>query len=192
MSFAGIAVGVGLAVSGAAAIYGTTTQAGIAGQQLSMAQTTQAEQEYYNQQLMHLMQNPAAYLESPLFKSSLNVGLTGVAHQLGAASGPNSGMEAAGLLSYGSSFANNQVLQQESLLASLSGVTAPSSPSQSAGVASGAAATGTSSLSSLGGILAFLGSSGIAGGSSRFDPNYVNNYVANNGPLVETPVFGTP
>ena len=164
MTFAGIAIGAGLALGAGAAIYSTSTQAGIAGQQLGMAQTTQQEQEQYDQMLLKLMQNPSTYLSSPLFQSTLNTGLTGVAHQLGAATGGNAGMETTGLEQFGQSLASNQLLQQESLLASLSGATAPSSPSQSASVASGAAAAGAGGLNSLAGLLAFFGASGVAGG----------------------------
>jgi hypothetical protein len=156
------AVGTGLLATAGASIYGTIEQGNIASQGLNLAQTTQSEQEQYNQMLMKLMQNPAAYLSSPLFQSTLTTGLTGVAHQLGAATGGNAGMETTGLEQFGQSLASNQLLQQESLLASISGAGAASSPSQGLGAATGATAASVGNLNSLAGLLAFFGAGGLA------------------------------
>ncbi|CAM5998759.1 unnamed protein product [Sphagnum balticum] len=163
MSFGLIAVGVGTAVSAGVGLYDANKQAGIEGQALSMAQTTQAEQQQYNQQLMQLMQNPSSFLNSSIFQSSLNQGLSGVSRQMAAQGYSGSGNEATALEQYGQTQASGQLLGQEQLLAGLSGLQSSTSTGQSLSVASQAQST---SFNQLGSVLASLGYAAGSGGSN--------------------------
>jgi len=78
--FGDIAIGIGLAVTAGASIYSTTTQAGIANQQLALEQTQNQRQNTAFTQLQQLIQNPGSFLNSPVFTSALNVGEAGAAH----------------------------------------------------------------------------------------------------------------
>ncbi len=161
MAFADIAIGVGLVAGAAASVYATSTQAGIANQQLSLADQQNARQQQSFNQLQQLMQNPASFFTNPVFTSALGVGEQSVAHQNAAAFGPNSTNEAAALQQYGQGFAANQLLSQEQLLAGMSGTNA--NPSTALSGASGAASSAAGSANQFAGLLAFFGS-GLAGG----------------------------
>lgn len=162
MSFAAIAIGTGLALTAGAAIYSTSTQAGIANQQLGLADTQAGKQNQAYSQLQQLMNDPSSFFGSPVYTAAANQGGSQVARQNAAAFGPNSGNEAQALQAYGQSFGQQQFLSQEQLLAGMSGTgynpaTALTGGSQAAGASAG-------SLASLGGLLAFFGTSG--GGAS--------------------------
>lgn len=166
--FADIAVGVGLALTAGASIYATTTQAGIAGSQLSLAQDQQFKQDQSFNQLQQLLQNPASFFDSPVYKAAADQGSSAVARQNAAAFGPNSGNEATALQTFGQSFGQQQLFQQEQLLAGMSGT--GFNPSGALGGASGAAGSAAGGLASLGGLLSFFGNSGAGSGGAGFTP----------------------
>jgi hypothetical protein len=153
----GIVSAVGLGISA----YSASQQAGIAGQAENLAGAQFGEQQWYNQQLQGLIQNPSSWLKNPVFQSSLNLGLEGVNRTEAATGNLNSGAQSAALEQYGQSTALSSLFQQEGILGSLTGL--GSNPATALGTASGASATGASELS--GGmntavLAAILGSSG--------------------------------
>jgi hypothetical protein len=169
MSFAFIAVGVGLTVAGGAAIYGSSVQSGIANSQLGLAQDQQFKEDSAFNQLQQLINNPASFFSSPVYQASFNQGTQAVVRG-GASQGLNNtstnapqGGEATALQAYGQSFGEQQLLSQEQLLAGMSGT--GFNPTAAAGTASGAASAATSNLGSLAGLLSFFGSSGMAAGA---------------------------
>jgi hypothetical protein len=162
MSFAAIAIGVGLTVTAGAAIYSTSTQSGIANQQLALADTQAGKQNTAFNQLQTLISNPSSFFDSPVYTAAANQGGAQVARQEGAAFGANSGNEAQALQAYGQSFGQQQLLSQEQLLAGMSGT--GFNPSGALGGASSATASAAGSLASLGGLLGFMGTSGAAAG----------------------------
>src|SRR5271166_44250 len=111
-TFGGIAIGIGLVAGAGAAIYGTSTQAGIANQQLNLANNQAAKQNQAFSQLEQLINDPSSFFKSSVFTSALGVGEQATAHQGAAASGPNSTNEAAALQQYGQGFAAQQLLSQ--------------------------------------------------------------------------------
>jgi hypothetical protein len=161
MSFAVIAVGVGLTVTAGAAIYGTSQQSKIAGQEIGLAQTQASKQNQAFNQLQQLINDPSSFFNSPVYTAAANQGGAQVARQNAASFGGNSGNEATALQAYGQTFGQQQLLSQEQLLAGMSGT--GFNPAGAAGTASGAVSSATSSLGSLGGLLAFFGSSGGTG-----------------------------
>jgi len=193
MVWADIAIGAGLAISAAASVYSTTTQAGIAGQQLGMAQTTQGEQMTSFNQLQQLITNPSSFFSSPIYTAAAGQGASAVAKENAAAYGPNSGNEAAALQKYGQSFGQQQLLSQEQLLASISGVGASASTAQSGAAASGAASAAAGGMNSLAGLLSFFGNSGAgsgAGGSAAATTDYNSFVAANSGDaMYQAPTF---
>jgi len=153
----GIVAAAGLGISA----YSASQQAGIAGQAESLAGAQFGEQQWYNQQLQGLIQNPSSWLKNPVFQSSLNLGLEGVNRTEVSTGNLNSGAQSAALEQYGQSTALSSLFQQEGILGSLTGL--GSNPATALGTASGASATGASELS--GGmntavLAAILGSSG--------------------------------
>ena len=168
MSFAAIAVGVGLVATAGAAAYGTSTQAGIANSQLSLAQDQQSKQDQAWQYLNGLLANPAQFLNSPIFQSTLTTGSQQVAKANAAAFGPNSTNEAAAINQYGMSTASSQLLSQEQLLAGMSGT--GYNPTSALSGGSAATTSATSSLNSLAGLAAFFGTSGILSSGSASTP----------------------
>jgi hypothetical protein len=156
MVWADIAIGVGMALTAGAAAYSTSTQAGIAGKQLSLADQQMAKQNQAFQQLQDLISNPASFFSSPVYKSAADQGSQAVARQNAAQFGPNSGNEASALQAFGQSFGQQQLLSQEQLLAGMSGT--GFNPSGALTGASGAASSAAGSLASLGGLMAFFGS----------------------------------
>jgi hypothetical protein len=163
MVWADIAVGVGLALTAAASAYSTSTQKGIAGRELSLAEDQRQKQDQSFQQLQDLISNPAAFFNSPVYTAARDQGASAVARENAAAFGPNSGNEATALQTFGQSFGQQQLLSQEQLLAGMSGT--GYNPAGALGGASSAAGSAAGSLASLGGLLAFFGSSG-GGGTS--------------------------
>jgi hypothetical protein len=167
MTFGAIAVGVGLVVGAGASIYATSTQAGIADRQLNLAQDQQGKQDTAFNQLQELMNNPASFFSSPVYQAAFGQGTQAIARQ-SAAGGLNNtssnvpqGGEATELQAYGQSFGQQQLFNQEQLLASMSGTGAnPAGALQGASGASSAAAGG---LNALAGLLSFFGTSGMGG-----------------------------
>lgn len=145
------AVGIGVGA------YEANKSQGIAEQGLSLAKTTQGEQEYYNQMLQQLIANPSSVSQLPGFAFDLSTGEKAVADTMGASGFGGSGNEAASLTQFGQGLASSFYTQQTNLLASLSGVTAPSSPASAIGAATGAQANATSTVSSLLNSLGFYG-----------------------------------
>ena len=160
--FADIAIGIGALATAGVGAYEAYNSNQIAGEGIGLAQYTMGQQAYYNNQLQNLMNNPAGYLQNPLFTSSLGVGTQAVNRSQAAQGYLGSGNQQTALLQYGDSFANSQVMQQEQLLAGLSGLQASTSSGQAVSAASGAQ---SSSFNQLGSLLASLGySAGTAGG----------------------------
>ena len=156
-------------ITTAGSVYESSQQNKIANRGLSLAENTQGKQDYYNQQLMQLMASPGDFLNNPLFKSTLDVGLSGVNRTMAAEGYLGSSNQATALEQYGQSFASSQLFQQEELLGGLSG--AQQNPASGLNVASGATSQAAGGLNSLAGLLAFYGSSGMGGGGSGFTPN---------------------
>lgn len=154
----------GIVTLAAAAVIGAGTgiyeasQAGkVSSGALGLAQTTQGEQEYYNNMLQQLIANPSSVSQLPGFQFDLSTGEKAVSDTMGASGFGGSGNEAAALTQFGQGLASSFYGQQTSLLASLSGVTAPSSPASSYSAATGANANATSTISSLLNSLGFYG-----------------------------------
>jgi hypothetical protein len=165
MSFAFVAVGVGLTAVAVATVVSANDQKDIAGEQNSIALTQQSKQNQAFQQLQQLINNPQSFFDSPVYKAAADQGGAQVARQNAAQFGPNSGNEAQALQAYGQSFGQQQLLGQEELLAGMSGT--GFNPSTAASGASSATSAEAGSIASLGGLLAFFGSSGAgAGGAS--------------------------
>lgn len=160
--FADIAVGVGLAVTAGASIYGAVTQGGIANSQLDLARNQAGKQDQSFQQLQQLITNPGAFFDSPVYKAAADQGARAVAKTNAAQFGPNSGNEATALQTFGQGFAQQQLLSQEQLLAGMSGT--GFNPTAAAQTASGAGQLAAGNLSSLGGLMSFFGNSGAGGG----------------------------
>jgi hypothetical protein len=156
MTFAGIAVGVGLAVTAGAAIYGSTVQAGIAGDAKSIAANQAGKQNQAFQQLQQLISNPGSFFDSPVYKAAADQGSKAVARTNAAQFGPNSGNEATALQTFGQGFGQQQLLGQEQLLAGMSGT--GFNPASASNVASGAAQSAAGNMASLGGLMSFFGS----------------------------------
>lgn len=116
---------------------------------LSMAQTTQGEQQYYNTLLQQLIANPSSVSSLPGYQFQLSQGSAAVADQMGAGGFFGSGNEAAALMMFGQGLASSFYGQQTSLLASLSGVTSASSPASSVSAATGASSLTSSQLNNL-------------------------------------------
>ena len=105
----------------AAGAYEASQQHGIEKQAIGIAATQGQKQNQSYMQLQSLMQDPSAFLNNPLFQSSLDTGLQGVTRQMQAGGFKGSGNEATALEGYGQSFASGQLLSQEQLLAGMSG-----------------------------------------------------------------------
>jgi hypothetical protein len=132
-------------------------QGQIANSALGLAQQTQGEQMQVFQQLQDLISNPDSFFKSSVFTSARDQGTQAVERSAAAGGFLKSGNEATALQAYGQTFAGQQLLGQESLLASMSGTTNASSPSQALGTASSA---NQASFNQLGTLLAALGQSG--------------------------------
>jgi len=164
----GGAVVAGGLISAGASIYGTMSQAGIAGQQLSLEGNQASKQNQAFGSLQQLITDPGSFFNSPVYQASAAQGSQAVARQNASAFGPNSGNEATALQTFGQGFGQQQLLQQEQLLAGMSGT--GFNPTAAAGTASGAAQAGAGNLASLGGLLSFFGNSGGGGGGYSGDP----------------------
>ena len=161
---------VGVAGIGAG-VYEADKSQSLEEQALGLGASTQQKQNYYNSQLVQLMNNPSSFLSGSIFQSSLNTGLSAVQRNMAAGGFGGSGNMAGALEQYGQSQASGQLLSQEQLLASLSGAGNASSPAQAISAGTGAS---TASFNELGAVLGAMGyQSGGGGGSgagqSAFD-----------------------
>ena len=145
---------------------------------LSLAQGTQGKQDYYNNLLVNLMNDPSSVFTNPAFTASEKLGETAVAHQGAAAYGPNSGTATIGLQQYAQGAGLSFLQQQEQLLAGLSGAQNASSPTQALGTTLAANQAQANSLGSLlYGIGALNKSSGggVINSTATVDPNNIGN-----------------
>lgn len=145
-------------------IYEASQQGKTSSAALGLAQTTQGEQEYYNNMLQTLIANPSSVGQLPGFQFQAQTGAAAVHDQQAAAGFGGSGNEGAALTEFGQGLASSFYGQQTNLLASLSGVTAPSSPASAYGAATGAQGQETSTISSLLNSLGFYGMLGYQKG----------------------------
>jgi len=106
-----------------------------------MAGTVFGEQQDYARQLAQLISDPSSVKNLPGYQFQMQQGTDAVARQMAASGFLGSGNEATALEQYGQGLASSFYGQQTSLLASLAGLTAPSSPSQLSGAATGAGQT---------------------------------------------------
>ena len=154
---------VGVAGIGAG-VYEADKSQSLEEQALGLGASTQQKQNYYNSQLVQLMNNPSSFLSGSIFQSSLNTGLSAVQRNMAAGGFGGSGNMAGALEQYGQSQASGQLLSQEQLLASLSGAGNASSPAQAISAGTGAS---TASFNELGAVLGAMGyASGGGGGFS--------------------------
>jgi hypothetical protein len=178
------AAAVGVAAIGAGA-YEASQQAGLQSDALGIAHTTQGEQMYYNNLLQQLIANPSSVSQLPGFQFQLDTGSKAIAAGMGAGGFAGSGNEAAALTEFGQGLASSFYGQQTSLLASLSGVTAPSSPAQNISAATGASGLTSSTLSSLLNSLGFYGAmakgTGAPAGTPAASPGGGDNTMAAGG-----------
>ena len=159
MTFAVTATVVGVVGIGAG-LYESSQQQAISSQALGLAQNTQGEQMQAYQQLQQLIANPNSFFQSGVYQSAFNQGSAAVQRQQSAAGFNGSTNDSAALQAYGQSFGQQQLLEQEQLLASMSGTTSASSPASALGAASGAS---SASFGQLGTLLAALGQTGALG-----------------------------
>lgn len=147
--------------------YEASQQQGIENQALGLAKDTQSEQQYYNNLLQQLIADPSSVTKLPGYQFDLDQGSKAVAAGMGPSGLAGSGNEAAALTTFGQGLASSFYTQQANLLASLSGVTAASSPAAATNAATGAGVASSSTLSNLLNSLGFYGalSSGKFGGA---------------------------
>ena len=162
-------IGTGLGLTAAAGIFGTISQNKISNAQLSLAQDQQGKQDWSFQQLQQLITNPQSFFQSPVYTSAALQGTSAVERGEAAGGYAGSGNMAAALQSYGQSFGQQQLFNQEQLLAGMSGTSA--NPSTALSGASAATQAGVGNLSSLAGLAAFFGTSGVLGGGAQYDPS---------------------
>lgn len=179
----GISLATAAAIGGVAAagagIYELSQSNSLEGQALGMAQTTQGEQQQYNAMLQQLIANPSSVTSLPGYQFDLSQGTKAVQAGMGASGFAGSGNEAAALTTFGQGLASSFYGQQTALLASLSGVTNPSSPSQSINAGTSASALSSSNLSSLLNSLGFYSrlGGGTASGAAAGTPG-AGSYTA--------------
>lgn len=137
--------------------YESSQEQGLQKQGLALAKDTQGEQEYYNSLLQQLIANPSSVSTLPGYQFDLSQGSKAVAAGMGPSGLTGSGNEGAALTTFGQGLASSFYGQQANLLASLSGVTAPSSPAQGISAATGAGALSANTLSGLLNSLGFYG-----------------------------------
>ena len=143
----------GIASAGIAA-YSAYNTSQTEGQLTGMAQTTAGEQQGYAHQLSALIADPSSVTSLPGYSFQLNQGSDAVAREMAASGFAGSGNEAIALTQYGQGYAQSAYQQQAQLLASLSGLTAASSPAQTAMAGLSA---GNQAFSQMGASLSSLG-----------------------------------
>jgi len=161
-----LAIGATAAVSAGVGGYEASTAAGEAGHAESQSAGIFGEQQGYAQQLAALIANPSSVTSLPNYQFQFGQGQQAVQRGEAASGFGGSGNEATALTQFGQGFAQSAYGQQESLLASLSGLTAPSSVSSLTQAATGAQAQSSSTLSGLVNSLGYLSvlGSGAGGG----------------------------
>lgn len=134
--------------------------------QLGMESTVFGEQQGYAAQLAALMKNPSSVTSLPGYSFNFGQGADAVSREMAAGGFAGSGNEATALTQYGQGFAMNTFNQQAQLLAQLSGITAPSSPTQYGATGTGAQGQSFNQLSSVLASLGYLtgGNSNLPGG----------------------------
>jgi hypothetical protein len=133
-----VTAGVALAVTAGAAVYSAVESGHTQSQARGQSGTVFGEQQQYAQQLAKLISDPSSVKDLPGFQFQMQQGSEAVARQMAASGFLGSGNEATALTQYGQGLAQSFYGQQSNLLASLAGLTAPSSPSQLTGAATGA------------------------------------------------------
>lgn len=137
---------------------------------LKGADAVQAKQDYYNDLLKNLLQNPASIKDDPGYEFSFGEGVKAVERSNAARGFTGSGNAAIDLLKYGEGFSSNFLKQREDLLAGLSGAGAASSPAQylQTGIAANNSSTDilSSTLASLGYTFGKGGFGRVAGGGA--------------------------
>jgi hypothetical protein len=159
------------AVSVGAGLYESSVSSGIANTQLGIEQDQQGKQDTAWQQLQTLINSPNSFFQNnTVYSAAFNQGTQAIATQ-SAASGLNNtsravpqGGEAQALQAYGQSFGAQQLLNQEQLLAGMSGT--GYNPVSAGSAAQNSANSATGGLNSLAGLLSFFGSSGLTNGGS--------------------------
>lgn len=187
-----IVAGVGIAVSAGVGIYEANQQAGIANSQIGLANDVNGRQAYSFNQLQQLIQSPDTFFNSPVYQAAFGQGTQAVARSEAAGGFLNSGKAATELQQFGQSFGQQQLLQQEQLLAGLSGATSSTSPGQAL---AGASASNSAAAGQFGGVLASLGfasgnygAGGFSGGyGSAGDPAWGGTMPAGGGYTWNTP-----
>lgn len=127
-------------VSAGTGVYEASQAGSISSQAKGQSSTVFGEQQIYAKQLQDLITNPSSVTGLPGYEFTFQQGSDAVARQMAASGFLGSGNEATALTQYGQGLAESFYGQQASLLASLSGLTAPSSPAQLTGAATGAQA----------------------------------------------------
>lgn len=126
------------------------------------ADRVQEKQDFYNDLLMKLLQDPSTITQDPGFNFSFGKGIEAVERSNAARGLTGSGNVAVDLLRFGEEFSSRFLQQRENLLAGLSGAGAASSPAQFIGAGVQANASATDILS------ATLGSLGYTFGRGGF------------------------
>ena len=114
--------------AGATVYEGSQTRAFAAaqeGNQSAIQQVQFGEQQQYATQLQNLIANPSQVTSLPGYQFMFDQGQQAVSRQAAAGGFLNSGNEGTALVQYGQGFATNALTQQEQLLSSLSGLSAP-------------------------------------------------------------------
>ena len=159
----GVVTATAAAVVGAgAAVYGAVEAGSTASQARGQSSTVFGEQQQYAKQLAALISDPSSVSSLPGYQFQLSQGSEAVARQMAASGYLGSGNEATALTQFGQGLASSFYGQQANLLASLAGLTAPSSPSQLTGAATGASQNSFSQLMTL------LGQAGLFAGRGGF------------------------
>ena len=186
MAFAVIGTSVGIALGSQliGSVFGSPSSGGISASQSQMQQTIFGDQQYYNNLLQQLIADPSSVSKTPTYQFAFGQGEQAV-QRAGAASGGTgpgslvSGNEGAALVQYGQGLATQTLTQQENLLTSLSGLTAPTSAGQAG---SNAISAQQNQFTQLGAILASLGYGGkMLGGSAGSVPTYTGQYSGGGG-----------
>lgn len=146
---AGAIAAIGTVASVGATAYELSQQGSEQSTALGIAQTTQGEQQYYNNLLQQLIANPSSVSSLPGYQFQLSQGSAAVADQMAASGFAGSGNEGAALTEFGQGLASSFYGQQAQLLASLSGVTSASSPASDVSAATGASSLSTATLNNL-------------------------------------------
>lgn len=104
----------------------------------SLANSTAAKQDYYNNLLMNLMSNPDTFFNTQVFQSAQDQGLKAAERKMNSMGYKDSGNILSALQQQGEGFAFSALQNQEQILAGISGVNKASSPSDLLDSATGA------------------------------------------------------